>query len=87
MNPIKLARQGDDALLQLPVEARLGLARVMADWLNIYAGMAPSTLRREHFDLVVEVRRLLLTPDERPACPTVDGPAAWPDKAEEMCVC
>jgi hypothetical protein len=87
MNPIKLARQGDDALLQLPVEARLGLARVMADWLNIYAGMGPSTLRREHFDLVVEVRRLLLTPDERPPCPTVDGHAAWPDKAEEICVC
>jgi hypothetical protein len=86
MDPIKVARQGDDALLLLPVEARLGLARVMADWLNIYAGMGPGTLRREHFRLVVEVRRLLLAVDERSFYPTVDGPPAWSNEADGLCI-
>jgi hypothetical protein len=61
---ITVTQRGDDALLHLPVKARRGLAGVLADWLNVYAGIRPDVLRREHFYLVVELRRLLLAADE-----------------------
>ena len=56
----------DEASLYLDDTSRRALARVLADWLNVYAGMSGDVLRREHLELVVETRRLLLVPDEPP---------------------
>jgi len=56
----------DEASLYLDDASRRALARVLADWLNVYAGMSGEVLRREHLELVVETRRLLLAPDEPP---------------------
>jgi hypothetical protein len=56
----------DEATLNLDDASRRALARVLADWLNVYAGMSGDVLRREHLELVVETRRLLLVPDEPP---------------------
>ena len=56
----------DEATLYLDDASRRALARVLADWLNVYAGMSSDVLRREHLELVVETRRLLLVPDEPP---------------------
>jgi len=56
----------DEASLYLDDTSRRALARVLADWLNVYAGMSSDVLRREHLEMVVETRRLLLVPDEPP---------------------
>ena len=56
--------QTDEALLIVDAEVRRRLASVLADWLAVYAGMQPARLSRESFDLVVELRRVLLSPDE-----------------------
>ena len=56
----------DEASLYLDDASRRALARVLADWLNVYAGMSSDVLRREHLEVVVETRRLLLVPDEPP---------------------
>jgi hypothetical protein len=61
------ARAGEDALLQLSDAPRHELACVLADWLNVYAGISPQVIRREYMEFVVELRRLLLTVDESPA--------------------
>jgi hypothetical protein len=53
-----------DALLRLDVDARRRLASVLADWLSTYAGVQPKAPSPDDFDLVVEVRRVLLRPDE-----------------------
>jgi hypothetical protein len=53
-----------EALLRLDDSSRRGLSCVLADWLSVYAGRDASVLRREYLELVVEVRRLLLSPDE-----------------------
>jgi hypothetical protein len=53
-----------DALLRLDVDARRRLANVLADWLSAYAGVQPKPSSPDDFDLVVEVRRVLLRPDE-----------------------
>ena len=79
MDLMTLLQEGDVALLRLPVHTRRTLAAVLADWLNIYAGMHPSTLRRQHFDLVVELRRLLLLPEESTSSAIKDGEVLQPD--------
>jgi hypothetical protein len=68
---------GEEALLHLDDDARRGLSCVLADWLNMYAGMDVSVLRREYLELVVEVRRLLLSPDERVGGAPAGRPAVW----------
>jgi len=74
---IEYGPAGDDAVLRLDAAARQGLVRVLADRLNVYAGLGPSVLRREQFELVVEVRRVLLTPDEHARRgQSVAGPSA-----------
>ncbi len=62
---VECARSDDHASLYLDASARRALACVLADWLNVYAGIGPGVLRRQHLDLVLEVRRLLLVPDEQ----------------------
>ena len=65
MLPIGLEQSsGDDALLRLDAATRRRLASVLADWLSLYAGVQPAMLDDENFGFVVEVRRLLLLPDE-----------------------
>jgi hypothetical protein len=54
----------DEALVRLDSESRRRLATVLADWLRMYAGVQPADLDVESFKLVVEVRRILLIPDE-----------------------
>ena len=70
--------QTDEALLIVDAEVRRRLAGVLADWLAVYAGMQPATLSRESFDLVVELRRVLLSPDEtrRAGTPAIINPRA-----------
>jgi hypothetical protein len=75
MAHVTVTQRGDDAVLHLPVKARRGLACVLADWLNVYAGMRPDVIRREQFYLVVELRRLLLAADERAAAATSEDVA------------
>jgi hypothetical protein len=60
----KYAYAADEAVIQLDRDSRRALACVLADWLNIYAGVPSSAIRREHFETAVEMRRLLLSPDE-----------------------
>ena len=55
----------DYSVLHVDDDSRRRLADVLADWLSIYAGMKAASLSRENFDLVVELRRVLLSPDER----------------------
>jgi hypothetical protein len=63
--PIELEHaSGDEALLRLDTATRRRLASVLADWLSMYAGVQPALLDEENFGLVVEVRRILLLPDE-----------------------
>jgi hypothetical protein len=54
----------DETVLRLDSEVRRQVADILADWLSIYAGVHPAALTREKFDLVVELRRVLLSPDE-----------------------
>ena len=54
----------DEALVRMDSEARRGLASVLADWLSMYAGVRPTDLDEQSFKLAVEVRRILLIPDE-----------------------
>jgi hypothetical protein len=62
---IELAQHEDGATaLQLDAASRQRLAGVLADWLTVYAGVRPASLERSDFDFVVEVRRVLLQPDE-----------------------
>ncbi len=65
MTTIRVVPSGAGAVVHLPAPYRRAVASILADWLNIYAGMSPTVLRREHFDLVIELRRLLLVQDER----------------------
>jgi hypothetical protein len=53
-----------DCVLTVDEGARRRIADVLADWLSIYAGVQPASLSRENFDIVVELRRVLLSPDE-----------------------
>jgi len=80
---LTVTQRGDDASLYLSADARRGLAGVLADWLNVYAGMRPDVLKREHFYLVVELRRLLLAADERAGARTSEdgagADAGWTD--------
>ena len=62
---IELEKTSDNSMLRVDDLARRGLADILADWLSIYAGVQPALLTREKFDLVVELRRVLLSPDER----------------------
>ena len=65
MLPIELEQTGgDEALLRLDAATRRRLASVLADWLSMYAGVQPALLDEQNFGFVVEVRRLLLLPDE-----------------------
>ena len=64
MPRIELEQIDDDALLRLDTATRQRLAAVLADWLSMYAGVKPVGLKQDDFDLVVEVRRVLLLPDE-----------------------
>jgi len=57
-------QSSDDLVLHVDDASRRWLADVLADWLSVYAGVKPVALTREHFDLVVELRRVLLSPDE-----------------------
>jgi hypothetical protein len=59
------------SLLRVDDSTRRRLADVLADWLSIYAGVKPHSLSPENFALVVELRRILLSPDERRADGTV----------------
>jgi hypothetical protein len=62
---VELAQDHDGATaLQLDTASRQRLASVLADWLSVYAGVRPAPLERSDFDFVVEVRRVLLQPDE-----------------------
>jgi hypothetical protein len=61
---IEQLQASDEALLCLDSTTRRRLARVLADWLSLYAGMKSTVIERDSFDLVVEARRLLLSPDE-----------------------
>jgi hypothetical protein len=63
---IQLEQLSDEALLHLDDDTRRRLASVLADWLASYAGVEPVHLSPANFDLVVELRRVLLIPDERP---------------------
>jgi hypothetical protein len=64
MLQIETEHTGDHSVLRVDGDARRRLADVLADWLSIYAGVQPHSLSRENFDLVVELRRVLLSPDE-----------------------
>ena len=66
MPRIELQQLDDEALLRLDTATRQRLAGVLADWLSVYAGVQPVSLKQADFDLVVEVRRVLLAPDEVP---------------------
>jgi hypothetical protein len=57
-------RDEDESVLFVDPAARRQLVTVLSDWLAIYAGVKPAGLTPEAFDLVVELRRILLTPDE-----------------------
>jgi hypothetical protein len=62
---IELGQAGEDeAVVRMDSEARRRLASVLADWLSMYAGVQPTDLDEESFKLTVEVRRILLIPDE-----------------------
>jgi hypothetical protein len=61
---IETESASDYSVLRVGDDARRHLADVLADWLSIYAGVQPTSLTRENFDLVVELRRVLLSPDE-----------------------
>jgi hypothetical protein len=61
---IELDQISDNAVLHLDTAARQRLAHVLADWLTVYAGVQPLALAQDDFDFVVEVRRVLLGPDE-----------------------
>ena len=54
----------DETVLRLDSGVRRQVADILADWLSIYAGVRPAALTHEKFDLVVELRRVLLSPDE-----------------------
>jgi hypothetical protein len=64
MLQLEIDQADDTAVLYLDTGARRRLARVLADWLSTYAGVAADAIDRTNFDLVVEARRLLLSPDE-----------------------
>ena len=62
---IELAQHEEGATaLCLDTASRQRLASVLADWLTVYAGVRPAILEQADFDFVVEVRRVLLQPDE-----------------------
>lgn len=63
---VELESSATEDLLRLEAGLRQQLAVVLADWLGAYSGTSPERIRREHFNLVVELRRLLLSPDESP---------------------
>jgi len=73
MPGMELEQFSDEALLHLDHDTRRRLASVLADWLGAYAGVEPLALSRDNFDLVVELRRVLLIPDERPQASLVPG--------------
>jgi hypothetical protein len=64
MQRLALEQVNEEALLHLDSGSRRRLAGVLEDWLTAYAGVQPVSVKRENFDLVVEVRRVLLQPDE-----------------------
>jgi hypothetical protein len=61
---IEASDHGDETALVVDPAARRQLVTVLSDWLAIYAGVKPPGLTPEAFDLVVELRRVLLAPDE-----------------------
>jgi hypothetical protein len=61
---IELEQANDEVLLHLDAGSRRRLATVLADWLSTYAGVDATCLSRENFNLVIEARRVLLSPDE-----------------------
>jgi hypothetical protein len=71
MLQIEREQTNDHSVLRVDDAARRRLADVLADWLCVYAGVQPHSLSRENFDLVVELRRVLLSPDEHRADGTV----------------
>ena len=64
---LQLESSADEGLLRLGSAGRQQLAEVLEDWLDAYSGTLPPVVKRRHFHLVVELRRLLLSPDEKPA--------------------
>ena len=64
MLQIESEESSNDSVLHLDAASRRRLAAVLADWLSMYAGVKAVSLTQENFDLVVEVRRVLLSPDE-----------------------
>jgi hypothetical protein len=66
MPRIELQQIEDEAVLRVDSETRQRLAGVLGDWLSVYAGVQPVALKQADFDLVVEMRRVLLAPDEVP---------------------
>jgi hypothetical protein len=67
MLQIETEQATDHSVLRVDDDTRRRLADVLAEWLSMYAGMKPTSLTRDNFDLVVELRRILLSPDERTA--------------------
>ena len=65
MLQIETEQTSDHSVLHVNGDARRRIADVLEDWLSFYAGVEPHSMSRENFDLVVELRRVLLTPDER----------------------
>ena len=57
-------QESDHLVLHVDDSSWRRLAEVLADWLSVYAGVEPVSLTRHNFDLVVEPRRVLLSPDE-----------------------
>jgi hypothetical protein len=62
---MELEQNATEDLLHLESGLRRQLATVLEEWLSTYAGIEPAALGQENFDLVVELRRVLLSPDER----------------------
>jgi hypothetical protein len=60
---LEKASEGE-AVVRMDSDVRRRLASVLADWLSMYAGLRPTELDEESFKLAVEVRRILLIPDE-----------------------
>jgi hypothetical protein len=60
---LEKASEGE-AVVRMDSDVRRRLASVLADWLGMYAGLRPTELDEESFKLAVEVRRILLIPDE-----------------------
>jgi hypothetical protein len=61
----ELELRDQEEVLHLHAGTRQQLVAVLTEWLGLYAGVDRSDPSPENFDLVVELRRVLLEPDER----------------------